>query len=68
MMLNCLLSRITVLHMSMQPTVTDVVWSVGLSARIVSPAKIAELIKMPLRLCTPAGPRKHKLDGVQISH
>jgi len=38
------------------------------SVTIVSPAKTAELIKMPFGLWTRVGPRNHVLDGVQISH
>ena len=41
-------------------TVTDtVVWSVGLSVMIMSPAKTAELIEMLLGMWTEVGPRKH---------
>jgi len=46
----------------MKPIVTNqMVWSVGLSVTIVSPAKTAELIDMPFELRTPV-PRNHVLD------
>jgi len=51
-----------------RPIVTNrVAWSVGLSvclsATLVSPAKMAELIKMPFGLRTWVSQRKHILDG-----
>ena len=47
----------------MRPTVTDqVVWSVTQSVTLVSPAKTAELIKMPFRLRIWVGPRNRVLD------
>jgi len=56
----------------MRSVVTDgvtwsVSWSVGLSVIIVSPAKVAESIKMLLGIWTQVGPRNHVLDGGQIS-
>jgi len=63
------LGHIAVLRTYMSPIVTDAVaWSVCLSVTIVSPAKTAELIKMPFGLWTRVGPRNHVLDGVQIPH
>jgi len=52
----------------MWPIVTDrVAWSVGLSVglsvTLVSPAKTAEPIEMPLGLKTRVGPGNHVLDG-----
>jgi len=48
-----LLGHIAVLHVWMQPVVTDgVAWSVGLSVTIVSPAKTAELIEMSFGIWT----------------
>jgi len=52
----------------MRPIVTDrVAWSVGLSVglsvTLVSPAKTAEPIEMPLGLKTRVGPGNHVLDG-----
>jgi len=48
----------------MQSIVTDrVAWSVSRSVTLVSPAKIAELIEMPLGLWTRVGPGNHVLDG-----
>jgi len=45
------------------PIVTDqVVWSVGLSVTLVSPAKTAELIEMPFGLRSWVGPWNHVLD------
>jgi len=38
-------------------------WSVCLSVTIVSPAKTAEPIEMPLRLRTRVGPKNYVLDG-----
>ena len=50
----------------MQPTVTDrVVWSVGRSVTIVSPAKTAKPIHMPFGLWTQIGQRKHVLHCVE---
>jgi len=50
-----------------RPTVTDrVAWSVGLSVTLVSPAKTAEPIEMPLELRTRVGPGNYVLDGVEI--
>jgi len=46
----------------MRPTVTDAARSVTL----VSPAKTAEPIEMPLALWARMGPRNYVLDGVQI--
>ena len=40
--------------------------SVGQSVTLVSPAKMAEPIKMPFGLRTWVGPGHHVLDGVQI--
>jgi len=40
--------------------------SVGWSVTLVSPAKTAESIQMPLGLRTQVGPGNHVLDGVQI--
>jgi len=37
--------------------------SIGQSVMIVSPAKMAEPIKIPFGLWTRMGPRKHALDG-----
>jgi len=51
----------------MGPIVTDrVTWSVCRSVTVVSPAKMAEPIKMLFRLRTRVGPRNRILDGVQI--
>jgi len=48
----------------MRPVVTDrVAWSVGRSVTLVSPAKIAEPIKMPFGLWAQMVPRNHVLDG-----
>ena len=48
----------------MRPVDTDgVAWSVGRSVAIVSPAKTAEPIEMPLGVWTQVGPGKHALDG-----
>ena len=48
----------------MRPIVTDqVAWSVGRSVTLVSPAKKAEMIKMPFGLWARIGPRNHVLDG-----
>jgi len=48
----------------MRPIVTDrVVWSVGRSVTLVSPAKVDAPIEMPFRLRTRVGPRNHVLDG-----
>jgi len=53
----------------MRPILTDrVAWSVGLSVTLVSPAKTAALIELPLGLRTWVGPRNHVLDGVQIQN
>ena len=57
----------------MRPTVTDgVLWSVcrsvGLFVTIVSPAKMAEPIEMPVWMWTRVGPRNHVLDRVQTPH
>jgi len=64
-----LLHHVTILRTYMQPTVTNgVTWSVcvglsvGGSVLIMSPAKTAEPIKMPLRMWTQVGPRNHVLD------
>jgi len=47
----------------MRHIVTDrVEWSVSLSVTLVSPAKTAEPIKMPLGLRTQLGPGNHVLD------
>jgi len=40
-----------------------VAWSVGLSVTLVSPAKMAEPIKVPFGLRTWVGPRDRVLDG-----
>ena len=49
----------------MRSIVTDrVAWSVGLSVTLVSPAKMAEVIKMPFGLWTQVVPRNHVLDVV----
>jgi len=45
-----------------------VVWSVGLSETLVSPAKTAALIEMPFGLRTRVGPRNHVLDGAPDLH
>jgi len=62
--------RVIMPHLSttwMQPVATDrVVWSVGLSVRIMTPAKMAELIEMPSGMWTRVGPRNHVLNGVLI--
>ena len=51
----------------MRYVVTDrVAWSVGLSVTLVSPAKTAQPIDMPLWLRTRMCPRNHILDGIQI--
>jgi len=54
----------------MRPIVTDgfasVCLSVCQSVIILSPAKRAELIKMPFGLWTRVGQRNHVLDGFQI--
>jgi len=48
----------------MWPIVTDrVVWSVGQSVTLVSPAKTAEPIQMPFGLWVQMVPRNHNLDG-----
>jgi len=48
----------------MQSIVTDQVeWSIGLSVTLVSPAKTAEPIEMPLGLRTRVGAENHVLDG-----
>ena len=48
------------LHMQMWPIATDrIAWSVGLSVTLVSPAKTAEMIEMPIGLRTWVGPRNH---------
>ena len=53
----------------MQPIVTDVVWSVGLSVcHDREPCKTAELIEMLFGLWTRLGPSNHVVDGVQILH
>jgi len=53
----------------MWPIATNgVAWSVGLSAMIVSPAKVTEPILIPFWILTQMGPRNHVLDEVQISH
>jgi len=47
----------------MRAVVTDrVVWAVGLSVTLVSPAKTAEPIEMPFRLRTLVSPGNHVLD------
>ena len=51
----------------MRPIVTDqVAWFVSLSVALVSPAKMAEPVKMPFGLWTLVDPRNHVLNGVQI--
>jgi len=51
----------------MQPVVTEqVVWSVGLSVTLVSPAKTAEPIEMPFRLRTWVGSGNHVSDGSPV--
>jgi len=59
----------------MRPVLTDRVTSsvglsidlpVGLSVTLVTPAKMAEALEMPLR--TRVGASNHVLDGVQIPH
>ena len=45
-----------------------VVWSVGWSVTLLSPAKTAESMEMPFRLRSQVGPGNHELDGVQIPH
>jgi len=51
----------------MWSVVTDrVAWSVGLSVKLVSPAKTAEPIEMPFELRIRVSPGNHVLDGVQI--
>ena len=51
----------------MRSIVTDqVVWSVGRSVTLVSPAKTTEPIEMPFGLRTWVAPENHVLDGVQI--
>jgi len=48
----------------MRSIVTDRVgWSVGLSVTLVSPAKTAEPIEMPIGLRTRVGSENHVLDG-----
>jgi len=52
----------------MRTIVTDgVAWSVCLSATIMSPAKVAELIEMPFGLCTRVSSRNYMME-VQIPH
>jgi len=51
----------------MRPIVTDrVAWSVCWSVTIVSPAKTAEPIEMPIELWTWVGSRNRVLEGVQM--
>jgi len=53
----------------------SVPWSVSLSVCLcvsllvtfMSTAKTAESIEMPFEVLTPVGPRKHVLDGVEVS-
>jgi len=52
----------------MRTIVTDgVAWSVCLSATIMSPAKVAELIEMPFGLWTRVSSRNYMME-VQIPH
>jgi len=51
----------------MRSVVTDrVEWSVSRSVTVISPARLAELIEIPLGFWTQVGPRNHGLDEVQI--
>ena len=69
LVIAALLGRIAVLRTYMLPIVTDrVVWSVGLSATLVSPAKTAAPIEVPFGLRTRVGPGNHVLDGICILH
>jgi len=42
--------------------------AVGLAVTVVSPAKAAEAIKLPLGMLSLVGPSKRVLDRFQISH
>jgi len=60
---------VSILRTQMRPILTDqVVWSVGLSVTLVSPARTAEPIMMPFWVRTWMGQGNHVLDAVQIPH